>query len=85
MFIIGRRDLVFQKDISYFSISTLYYLQRQRLHHGHVGLIVRYDFVARLVSASHVKTSALVRDQFQVWLDHDGVEVLDTTVLLKQR
>lgn len=50
-----------------------------------MGLVVRYDFVARLVSASHVKAPALVRDQLQVWLDHDGVEVLDTTVLLEQR
>lgn len=82
--LIGRWGLttIFQKDISY--CRTLY-LQRQRLHHGHVGLIVRYDFVARLVSASHVKTPALVRDQLQVWLHHNGVEVFDTTVLLKQR
>lgn len=50
-----------------------------------MGLVVRYDFVARLVSTSHVETSALVRDQLQVWLYHDGVEVLDTTVVLKQR
>lgn len=50
-----------------------------------MGLVVRYDFVARLVSASHVKTPALVRDQLQVWLDHNSVEVLDTTVLLEQR
>ena len=46
-----------------------------------MGLVVRYDFVARLVSTSHVETSALVRDQLQVWLHHDGVEVLDTTVV----
>lgn len=50
-----------------------------------MGLIVRYDFVARLVSASHVETSALVRDQLQVWLHHYGVEVLDAAVLLRNR
>lgn len=50
-----------------------------------MGLVVRYDFVARLVSTSHVKTSALVRDQLQVWLHYYGVEVLDTTVLLRTK
>lgn len=50
-----------------------------------MGLVVRYDFVARLVSTSHVETSALVRDQLQVWLHHDGVEVLDTTVVLRNK
>lgn len=47
-------------------------------------MIVRYYFVSRLVSTSHVKTSALVRDQFQVWLYHYCIEVLDTAVVLKQ-
>lgn len=58
------------------------YLKWQGLQHRHVGLIVRYYLVSRLISASHVKTSALVRDQLQVWLHHDSVEVLDTAVVL---
>lgn len=66
-------------------MRTFSYLQWQRLQHGHVGLVVRYDFVARLVSTSHVETSALVRDQFQVWLYHDGVKVLYTTVVLRNK
>jgi len=50
-----------------------------------MGLVVRYNFVASLVSTSHVKTSALVRDQLQVWLHHDGVKVLYTTVVLRNK
>jgi len=50
-----------------------------------VGLIVRYDFVARLVSASHVKAPALVRDQLQVRLNYYSVEVFDTTIVLQNK
>lgn len=49
-----------------------------------MGLVVRYHFVSRLVSTSDVKTPALVRDQLQVWLHNYRIEVLDTTVVLKQ-
>lgn len=55
------------------------------MQHGHVGLIVRYHFVSRLVSASHVETPALIRDQLQVRLDNYRVEVLDTSVVLRTK
>lgn len=55
------------------------------MQHGHVGLIVRYHFVSRLVSASHMETPALIRDQLQVRLDNYRVEVLDTSVVLRTK
>lgn len=55
------------------------------MQHGHVGLIVRYHFVPRLVSASHVETPALIRDQLQVRLDNYRVEVLDASVVLRTK
>lgn len=60
------------------------HLQRQGLQHGHVRLVVRNYFVSRLVPTSHMKTSALIRDQLQVWLHHYRVEIFDTTVVLQQ-
>lgn len=59
------------------------YLQRQRLQHCYLSLVVRYNFVSSLVAAPYVKTSALIRDQLQVWLHHYRVKILDTAVLLK--
>lgn len=50
-----------------------------------MGLIVRYHFVPRLVSASHVETPALIRDQLQVRLDNYRVEVLDASVVLRTK
>lgn len=50
-----------------------------------MGLIVRYHFVPRLISASHVETPALIRDQLQVRLDNYRVEVLDTSVVLRTK
>lgn len=55
------------------------------MQHGHVGLVVRHHFVPRLISASHVKTPALIRDQLEVRLDDYRVEVLDTSVVLRTK
>lgn len=55
------------------------------MQHGHVGLVVRHHFVPRLISASHVKTPALIRDQLEMRLDDYRVEVLDTSVVLRTK
>lgn len=41
--------------------------------------------IPRAVLAPDVETSALIRDQLEVRLDNDGIVVLDTSIVLRQK
>lgn len=44
--------------------------------------VTNREIISRTVTASNVKTSTLIRYQFQMRLHNDGIEVLYTTIIL---